>query len=486
LVFAAVALAAAIYVLRPRPGVIDKYDDLVQPAVVDEAALSERMSLDARMLVDVLTEVDVIEAEMNRMNEQFKISKNKNAGLYTVEQERHISQAYGRYLVLRKALFHIAFRHKDFAEIADQRVSDQSFLLAYGSGLTLYRNAVMFVVLFKDNDEARRKLNEADASMRVPAGMFDEMYANITNASNVQLVVDGVGEYHDRRQRLAGSSLLDAAAVDRLLARLDKNEKELEGAYALLAEGKRDLLWTNIRSDIKGPAYHAQSFISMMVSHVKTPLAAEGLSPESIQRDVQPSLKPGDILLTRRDGYLSNTFLPGHWGHAALYVGTPADLAKLGGTADLSAVLKMLDRKDDDGLPVTVVEAIGEGVRPSSLEHALNANLLGIIRPKVDDEGKRVAIVRATKLLGTPYDFSFDLSSQDKIICTELVYRAYAPHLEVPFEEVMGTMTLKPDGMLKALSPALDDAKTEFVIFGRAVKGELEAGGLDEMVATVQ
>ena len=99
---------------------------------------------------------------------------------------------------------------------------------------------------------------------------------------------------------------------------------------------------------------------------------------------------------------------------------------------------------------------------------------------------KSAAIGRAFALLGTPYDFSFDLSSQDKIICTELVYRAYAPYLDVPFEKVMGRLTLKPDGMLVALSPKAAAPLTEFVAFGKASAGKFVPGSVDELLATVQ
>ncbi|MEC9398472.1 MAG: YiiX/YebB-like N1pC/P60 family cysteine hydrolase, partial [Myxococcota bacterium] len=149
------------------------------------------------------------------------------------------------------------------------------------------------------------------------------------------------------------------------------------------------------------------------------------------------------------------------------------------------AALADYEGKDKDGEPFAAIEAIGEGVRLSSLEFALHANLIAVLRPKVEPEHVRTAIVRALALRGTPYDFSFDLSSQDKIICTELVYRAYAPHLEGPLEEVMGRKTLKPDGMLRTLDPTLEKPLADYVVYGASDAGKLQVATVEELMKTV-
>lgn len=483
----AAVIAIAVYsATRDRDvGVLDRYKGEVEVEPLAPEALSEQVQLDARMLADVLAEVDTIESEMRKMNEEYLVSKNDNKGVYTVEQEEDIAAAYDRYLVLRRALFHIAFRHKDFAKIADPALQDQSFLLAYASGLTLYRNAVIFVMLFKDQPNARKKLNEANPLVGTPAGMFDEMYKNVTSKENVQLVIGGIEEFDERRARLDDSALLEIDGLEGLIDRLDTYEEQLETAYQRLSEGRADVLWTTLRTGVERPAYETQTLVSMMISHVRVPLHSPGLSPATVQNDIRPRLKPGDILLTRRDGYLSNTFLPGHWGHAALYLGSPAEIRALGEDPALEKALTEYRGRDKDGFPYAAIEAIGEGVRFSSAEFAMEANSLAVLRPAVTPEQIRTAIRRAIELRGTPYDFSFDLGSQDKLICTELVYRAYAPHLDVPFEEVMGRKTLKPDSMLKELSPAAAEPRTEFVLFGRSVDGKLQEGSLEELLATV-
>ena len=52
-------------------------------------------------------------------------------------------------------------------------------------------------------------------------------------------------------------------------------------------------------------------------------------------------------------------------------------------------------------------------------------------------------------------------------------------------EEVMGRKTLKPDGMLKALSPAAATPRTDFVLFGHAEDGRFVASSLDALMQTV-
>ena len=466
-------------------GVADRYANEVQMAQTGRDK-AEQIRLDARMLGNIFVEVDRIEAKMLELNQTHVVADNANEGVYTVEQERDIAEAYGRYLSLRKALFHIAFRNMSYGEL-EGRQSHESFLLAYGAGLALYRNAVLFVMVFKDQPNARRKLNEGMPTIGIPPGMFEEMYGNITARDNVQLVLEGIEEFEERRAEIEGLELLGSPEMSGLLARLDRYERELGEAYAKLGEGRKDVLWTRAKSRVSSRAYRAQSMISMMVSHIRSPLHSPGLSPKSINGDIRPELEPGDILLTTREGYLSNAFLPGNWGHAALYLGSADELRALGDNPKLDAALAEVGYEgvDNDGAPYAAIEAIGEGVRLSSLEFALDANVLAVLRPKLSKQQKQDAAVAALALEGTPYDFAFDVFSQDKIICTELVYRAYSPHLDGGFELVMGRKTLKPDGMLAAISPAAEDPLTELVVFGRSVEGALERASLDALMATL-
>ena len=48
-----------------------------------------------------------------------------------------------------------------------------------------------------------------------------------------------------------------------------------------------------------------------------------------------------------------------------------------------------------------------------------------MIRPKLDSGQIQQSLSRAITHEGKPYDFEFDFRRSDKLVCTEVVYRAY-------------------------------------------------------------
>jgi len=159
-------------------------------------------------------------------------------------------------------------------------------------------------------------------------------------------------------------------------------------------------------------------------------------------------LKPGDIILERRNWYLSNAFLPGYWPHAAIYVGTTEDLEALGLDRNkyLQKHWKAFSRDDYAGHRHVIIEAVSEGVLFSSLEHSLGqADSVAVLRPNLSEEQKKNAIVKAFSFAGRPYDFEFDFSTTDKLVCTEVVFRSYGGNsgpIDFPVEEILGRPTM--------------------------------------------
>ena len=120
--------------------------------------------------------------------------------------------------------------------------------------------------------------------------------------------------------------------------------------------------------------------------------------------EVAHTLAPGDILLARKNWYLSNLALPGFWPHAALYVGTTKDLAtnfdddpeiQTWMSKELSVVgmryteylrtrfpvtCERLERSEGGPEPLVVIEALSEGVSQSALGH-VTGDYVAALRP---------------------------------------------------------------------------------------------------------
>jgi hypothetical protein len=203
---------------------------------------------------------------------------------------------------------------------------------------------------------------------------------------------------------------------------------------------------------------------------------------------MKPLLRPGDILVERRNWYLSNVGLPGFWPHAALYVGTqddiraafdadPAVRAELGTFSERLAAAhprawQALGARDASGHPQVVVEAISEGVVAASLEHSCGADYVAVLRPRLPQVVLARAIDRALGYFGRPYDFDFDFATDDAIVCSELVMKAYegsagAPGLRVPWITVAGRRAIPPTEIVRLFAAELDQpaAQLGFVHF---------------------
>jgi hypothetical protein len=222
--------------------------------------------------------------------------------------------------------------------------------------------------------------------------------------------------------------------------------------------------------------------------------------------EMKKSLRPGDIIVERRNWYLSNIGLPGFWPHAALYLGTAEDIrrtfdedpetrARFGVFSEhLREKRKMafaaFGERDEQGHAKSVLEAVSEGVIASSLEHSCGADYVAAMRPRMPLVEIAAAIDRALAFYGRPYDFNFDFGTDDQIVCSELVLKAFEPSTEkgpglrVPFITVVGKRVGPPTELVRrfAAERGRDDRQLDFVYFldgrekeRRAVVADAEA-----------
>ena len=110
-------------------------------------------------------------------------------------------------------------------------------------------------------------------------------------------------------------------------------------------------------------------------------------------------------------------------------------------------------------------EALKDGVRLRSLEETLNVDCFIIIRPNLTNAGVKDGIERVLQHDGKFYNFDFDFFRSDRLVCTEVIYRAFdgIENLKFDLVERAGRQTLSAEDFLDM---ALDtDMFTPIAIF---------------------
>lgn len=124
---------------------------------------------------------------------------------------------------------------------------------------------------------------------------------------------------------------------------------------------------------------------------------AEPLMTRNQVDEILNLAKQGDILLSYETQRFTSNFIKGYYKHAAII-----------------------------SSKMTVVEAVGSGVREVDLEEWLfDKDSVCLIRSKYDFLTAKEAAANAIYYIGKPYDYSFSLVDE-RVYCSELIYLCYA------------------------------------------------------------
>jgi uncharacterized protein YycO len=210
-------------------------------------------------------------------------------------------------------------------------------------------------------------------------------------------------------------------------------------------------------------------------------------------REIRKVLRPGDIIFHRNESQLSNVAISGFWTHAGIYIGGRDEIndyfrdVKIPGFKRPSEFIekkyphifrKILFHRH------LIIEAIGEGVAINPLDHFANADYFAAVRPVTDRNALFSVLLKAFENYGKPYDFFFDFKTDDALICSEFVYKAYQiPGSGISFtvKDDMGEPFLTPNDLAQQTFDSKGDPSPmfSFVVFycgdekmGRAFKSD--------------
>jgi len=382
-----------------------------------------------------------------------------------------------RFIVYREALLRVVWKYQRCDEIDDEKLRTRAFLLDFTAAAMLYEASLNFVHMFDGSPLAIAKLNEAAPNWDVPPGFYDTVRNNLASPGNMNMFATARGYYHqDGVQELFEKhGLKTSQPYGRFHAAIAQAEETIRKKDHSLPEKIIEVAAVDLQRLLGRVQYQTQSAVSTWIGDfkIREPRDGESLIDEKHLAELAKVLQPGDVLLERRNWYLSNAFLPGYWPHGAIYVGTAEDLRRRGldRNKHVKAHWDEFAAKDEEGHEHVIIEAISEGVIFSSLEHSIGgADSVAVLRPRLGEEEKNEAIRKAFSYAGRPYDFEFDFETTDTLVCTEVVYRAYGGNsgkIEFPLEEIMGRKTMPAINLVKKFNREYetDEAQFDFVAF---------------------
>ena len=225
------------------------------------------------------------------------------------------------------------------------------------------------------------------------------------------------------------------------------------------------------------------SFLQQMFTHVASKAFGNAIGlvetrkgyllqlPEGEKAAIAAAMEPLDVVLEKTPFRLTDKFIPGHWGHVAVWVGTEDQLTRLGVWDDPLVVPHHEAIRGGRSM----VEALRPGVQINTLEYFLNVDDLLVVRhTNLTDAQRREYVRNAFRQIGKAYDFNFDVETDRRIVCSELAYVVFKDE-QWPTSRTLGRYTISPDNV--AVKAASKNPFTPVILYyeGYRIDGRLEA-----------
>jgi hypothetical protein len=410
------------------------------------------LSESARTVLQVAEYFERLKQRAGMLLHEFSASAR---GFFTPTEDEQVRQLLVSYWHTRNALFEVVLENRayDMAASADEK--NTRFLIAFAGALVLIDAARYLRDNVHDRPVVRRKLNESEPTFDIPVGAYDRIQKSLTSPAHAWHLYHALQywEEHERSLRAVAASHKLLGELLELIARLRQRlEVRLEDLVAARVRAQVRAVRTHVQRDLLFRAmYGLQKAVSRLLSEMYMQPGHRPALPPAIVAQLRPQLCPGDVLITRKEFAVTNYFLPGFWPHAALYLGHESELqaSKVAEDFMFLSWLPMF-RACGPAEEGRVLEALKDGVRLRSVAQPLSCDAIVLVRPKLTKDQISCALARGFHFVGRPYDFDFDFSRSDRMVCTEVVYRSYEGVGGVAFTLVrrVGRPTLSAEDLL--------------------------------------
>ncbi len=421
--------------------------------------------------------------------------------------EKLLREVWTAFLDSAFALEQIRIFYEDYYRFDPSRAGRtkflRSYLLTYAAELALFEKSFRLTRLFVESPEIKKFLDAPHPEQGLPEHTFSRFRQEFLGARDEARVVAGEQYLRFLARTVRARRTAAEGGFEPLWDDVERHLRTVDGAGFLeRAEHTVRADFQVVKRTVRRTWYPAQKSIANWMGDVKLRRVGRYLITSEQVAEADRHLESGDILLSRKNWYLSNVGLPGFWPHAILYLGDPEKLERTFDVPEVRAYLKELTGEplslDEyllrehpaawaqylaglDGEPITVLEAVGEGVILNSLAAAAG-DYLAALRPRLGRLAKAQAILEAFSHLGKPYDFDFDFATDHALVCTEVVWRSYRgaegkAGLRLPIEKIAGRLTLPANRIVGLYDEEHSrvDRQLDFVYFLDARESEERA-----------
>ena len=365
---------------------------------------------------------------------------------------KRLNQGAAALLAQRRALLAVAADYECWLDDpipedeATARAQATGIAMSLSAALILYDNYLTAVGLYRATPFLRQHLNRKDSGFAIPQGELNRISASFASAINRARVRRGLNWHNKHGRILSDSSNQDERYLAALIEQSPSHaivRRVRPLGYAENLMGFFGVLSIDTLNQLKNEGVNFSSMLfGNAVGLIETRRGKLDGNPQLVEK-VAGTVRAGDILLEKTPFRLTDAFIPGHWGHAAVWIGSEQELRELGIWEH--PVVRPYQTRIRDGRGV--IEALRAGVTMNTLAHFLNVDDLAVLRQETASPAQRVEIVlQALRQVGKAYDFNFDVESTDRIVCSELVYHAYGD-IRWPTARHLGRATVSPDNI---------------------------------------
>ncbi len=368
-------------------------------------------------------------------------------GYFTPEEDESLRLAFHEYLTARAVIRSTIEELRPWIVRRDVLTTElqlRAFAVAYAAATVLVRAGHAIVTRLADHPVTRRKLDEPDHERGIPRKQFTRVYRSLTSHRNAWSLRWARQFARDHRSELA--ALRGDPVYAPMVDIIEASESALDISLARYLKGR--LRFTGYRWRRRQKAAFRTAMFGLfegsgrILANLRLPGYRKRVNATVVGRLAQ-ILEPGDVLVTRHHDAASNFFLPGYWPHAALHIGTEEQRIALGIEVNEAHARSWTGA-------IRILEARRDGVLYRLLEDTLSVDAVVVIRPILSAEELRCALERAIVHEGKLFDFAFDFFRADRVVCTEVVYRAFDGIGDIRFQlqERAGRFTLSAEDLL--------------------------------------